>query len=144
MLGGDTAGRQGDLLLWPYLDRARIELVLAAADVLAYPSLADNHPLLVLEAMARATPVVASAVGGIPEQLEGGRTGLLAKDFPTLAELIAQLLAHPGQVRALGLAGFEHGAVRFTAGRMARDYAALYAQLKNSCGSAAPILPLGN
>ncbi|WP_449242798.1 glycosyltransferase [Desulfovibrio sp.] len=126
-VGGTETRREGDLSLWPYLDRPRLDLLLTAADLLFYPTLADNHPLIVLEAMSRATPCAAFAVGGLPEQIRDGETGLLVPpgEDAALLERAADLLAHPSRTRDLGLAAFIQGARRFDAGRMARDYARL-------------------
>lgn len=65
----------------PFLrERAALAEAYAAADVCLFPSRAENYPLTVLESLASGTPVVAYAVGGIPEQIEPDRTGFLARD----------------------------------------------------------------
>jgi glycosyltransferase involved in cell wall biosynthesis len=61
-------------------DDARKALILGAADFMAFPSKADNQPLVVLEAMACGCPVVATTVGGIPELVVDGETGVLVRD----------------------------------------------------------------
>lgn len=58
-------------------DDARKALVFGASDLMAYPSRADNQPLVILEAMACGCPVVSTAVGGIPELVRNGETGFL-------------------------------------------------------------------
>lgn len=129
MLGGEKQERRGDAFLWPYVDRERMALFLTAADVLVYPSRADNHPLIVLEAMAAGTCVAATAVGGIPEQIRDGETGVLVHGgWPALAERVATLLAHPRQARTMGLQAFETGRTRFSCQRMAADYLRVYAE----------------
>ena len=55
-----------------------LALVYGAADLLIHPSLADNQPLAVAEALAAGLPVVALPVGGVPEMVRPGRTGWLA------------------------------------------------------------------
>jgi len=123
MLGGDRQERQGDALLWPYLDREHMSLFLAASDLLVYPSRADNHPLIILEAMAAGTCVVATAVGGIPEQIRDNETGLLVTGSPqTLAARAAALLSRRSLARAMGQRAFELGRERFSMERMAADY----------------------
>jgi glycosyltransferase involved in cell wall biosynthesis len=127
-VGGREARRDGDFVTWPYLDRERLDLVLAAADLLLYPTLADNHPLIVLEAMSQATACAAFAVGGLPEQIEDGVNGLLVppgQDQALLAAAAA-LLASPSRSRDLGERAFARGAARFTAERMAGDYLRFY------------------
>lgn len=127
-VGGDTAFTHNGLHFWPYVDRTRMARLLAAADVLLYPSLADNHPLVVLEAQAQGLPTVAFAAGGIPEQIRDGDTGLLVReqDFGALAETAATLLTRPRQAREMGVAAFYHGQKRFTTERMVNDYLRLY------------------
>lgn len=67
----------------------------AAADVLCVPSLTEGAPLVVLEAMAAGVPVIASAVGAVPDQLDGGRAGILVPpgDVSALASALDGLLA---------------------------------------------------
>lgn len=130
-VGGKKQGREGNLLRWPYLQQEQLRLLLHAADVLVYPSLADNHPLLILEAMAAGCAVVASAVGGIPEQIVHGRTGMLAPagDFETLAEFAAELLLHPAKARAMGGVAREEGSKRFSSERMVAAHDKVYSSL---------------
>ncbi len=68
-----------------------------AADALIVPSLEDNLPNTIMEALACSTPVVGFRTGGIPEMIEPGRTGYLADVGNTadLADGIIQLLRHP-------------------------------------------------
>ncbi|MDB6022891.1 MAG: glycosyl transferase, group 1 family [Pedosphaera sp.] len=58
-------------------DREQLGLCYAAADVVIYPSLADNLPITIQEAMAAATPVLAFSVGGVPELVRHNQTGWL-------------------------------------------------------------------
>jgi hypothetical protein len=90
--------------------------VVRSLDVLAHPARRDPFPLSLLEGMALARPIVASAVGGIPEMIEHGRSGLLvpSDDAPALAQALAALLEdEPGRVR-LGEAARERLATRFS------------------------------
>jgi glycosyltransferase involved in cell wall biosynthesis len=80
-VGGDefaSLAPGGNLSVWPYVDRSRLTLLMRAADCLLYPTLADNHPLVLLEAAALELPVVSFRVGGVPEIVAHGETGLLA------------------------------------------------------------------
>jgi glycosyltransferase involved in cell wall biosynthesis len=76
-----------------------------AADVVAIPSLSEGSPNVLLEAMAFGVPVVATAVGGIPEIVNDGETALLvpAQDPDAMAAGIERLLSDP--VTAATLAG---------------------------------------
>ena len=70
----------------------------------------DGVPVAILEAMARGVPVITTAVGGIGELVEHGRTGLLvpAGDAKALREAIAELARDEPRRRQLGAAGREH------------------------------------
>jgi glycosyltransferase involved in cell wall biosynthesis len=93
LVGGATDVR-------PHLRRAR---------VFALASTSDAAPNAVLEAMAMAVPVVATRVGGVPELVAHGETGLLVEpgDAPALAEALVALLTDPQRARAMGAAARE-------------------------------------
>lgn len=78
-----------------------------AIDILVVPSRNDGRPLIIQEAQARGIPVVASAVGGIPELIEHEVTGLLcpAGDHAALAAAVDRLAADPALRQRLGEAG---------------------------------------
>jgi glycogen synthase len=98
------------------------------AAVFVCPSIYEPFGLINLEAMACETPVVASAVGGIPEVVEDGRTGLLVPpgEPAALAEAIRWVLAHPDEGRALGRAGRRRVEERFTWARVAEQTESVY------------------
>ena len=131
VVGGDRTACQGDLMEFPYLEGQALETVLRAADVLAYPSLADNHPLVVLEAMAHGLPVAAYGVGGVPEQVADGVSGLLADpgDEPGLTRAVLRILAEPRLARDLAGQALERAQRHFTARAMAQGYAKAYGRL---------------
>jgi glycosyltransferase involved in cell wall biosynthesis len=93
----------------------------------------DNEglPNAVLEAMAAARPVVATAVGGTPEVIEDGVTGFVVSpgDAAALAERIVRLLKDPPLARSMGERGRQRVEREFTMERMARQYHALYRRL---------------
>jgi len=78
--------------------------VVRTLDVLAHPARRDPFPLALLEGMALARPIVASAVGGIPEMLVDGESGLLvpSDDAPALARALVRLARDAGERRRLG------------------------------------------
>lgn len=110
--------------------RDDVPALLAEADVLALPSWVEGLPLVVLEAMAQATPVVASRVGGIPELVVDGETGLLvpARDAGALAAALDALLGDRGRARALGEAGRRRAEERFDLDRTIERVLAVYAE----------------
>ena len=75
----------------------QIARVYAAADIFVLPSLEDNLPNTMLEAMSCATPVIAFDVGGMPDLVTDGKTGLLVPpgDVRALGAAIASLVANP-------------------------------------------------
>jgi glycosyltransferase involved in cell wall biosynthesis len=84
----------------------RLPLYYAAADIVAVPSIADNLPYTIMEAMACGTPVIASDVGGIPEMVHHGKNGLLVppKNAEALGNAITQLLSNPDLRSKCGVA----------------------------------------
>ncbi len=87
-----------------------------ALDVLVHPARRDPFPLALLEGMALARPIVASAVGGIPEMIEDGVSGVLVPpdDAPALAAALVALLRDPGRRERLGAAARGRLATRFS------------------------------
>lgn len=82
-----------------------ISPILAAADIVVHPSLfGEGLPLAILEAMVTGRPIIATPVGGIPEVIRDGETGLLVPpgDSPALAEAITRLLRDPEWASKLG------------------------------------------
>jgi trehalose synthase len=105
------------------------------ADVVVQKSLAEGFGLTVSEAMWKARPVVASRVGGIQDQIEHGRSGLLVGDPADLAEFGAEvrtLLEHRERAQAMGRAARETVRDRFLAPRHLGQYAELLAALVES------------
>jgi L-malate glycosyltransferase len=104
---------------------------LARWDVLVQPSLDEGFGLAVLEAMAAGLPVVASRVGGLPEVVQEGRTGLLVApaDPSGLAAALESLLRDPDLGRTMGAAGQERARAHFPVERMVTSIAEIYASL---------------
>lgn len=110
---------------------ADMPAIYAAIDVLALSSLNEGSPVSVIESMASGVPVVASAVGGVPDLVVDGQTGLLVP--PGSADELAAALSHvlrDGSLAAmLGGRGRSVATARFGAGRLVRDIESLYVQL---------------
>jgi glycosyltransferase involved in cell wall biosynthesis len=81
----------------------------ALADVLVLPSRAEGRPTVIYEAMASKTAVLATRVGGIPEQVVDGETGRLvpSEDPTALASALRESLANPGRLREMGARGHQ-------------------------------------
>jgi len=93
-----------------------------ASTVIVQKSLKEGFALTVSEALWKAKPVVASAVGGIPLQVNHKLTGLLSHGVEGTAYAIRQLLANPDYARWLGENGREHVRHNFLITRHVKDY----------------------
>jgi glycosyltransferase involved in cell wall biosynthesis len=109
-------------------------------DILAQPSEAEALGFSIREAMACARPVVATAVGGIPEAVIDGQTGLLVPpdDSQALATALDTLIQNPIMRCEMGLAGRRRAELLFDCGTMARKFEELYGKLHESRGRAIP------
>jgi starch synthase len=139
------ATRVGVVWIERMLPRRELIQLLTHATVFVCPSIYEPLGIVNLEAMACATPVVATATGGIPEVVDDGVTGLLVPFDPVddpsrrprdparfaldLAERVNRLLADPGEARALGAAGRERAVSEFGWRRVAERVCALYGEL---------------
>ncbi len=103
------------LILTGRLSDEEVGPLMRSADLFVFPTLADTLPLVVLEAMAEGLPVVASAVGGIPYQLQGG-CGILVPpgEIDALADAVTDLFAHPARCAEMGRLARARVAEQFT------------------------------
>ena len=110
--------------------------LLALADVVVHPSTEEGFSNAILEAMAAGKPVVAARVGGNPEAVVDGETGLLVPlgDAEALAAATVRLLADPGEARRLGAAGRGRAAKLFALTTMVGAYEALYVRMAGGSG----------
>lgn len=102
--------------------------LLAAADLFVLPSLWEGLSMALLEAMAAAKPIVATAISGTAQAMIPGETGLVvsAGDSQALAGAIVQLLSDPARARALGQAARQRVETAFSAQKQAAKHLALY------------------
>jgi glycosyltransferase involved in cell wall biosynthesis len=114
----------------PPVAREEVARRLRAAALYVHPSRADTFPSGVLEALACGTPVVASRLGGIPEQVTG-ETGVLVEpgNPAALATAIDELLADPARRARLGAAATADARQRFSLERQIDAYIDLYERL---------------
>ena len=119
-----------------YVDSA--PSLLASLDVVVVPSLSEASGLTAMEAMAVGVPVVASFVGGLPEVIESGESGLLVPpaDAEALARAVARLLDNPELSRRLAAEARRRADQRFGVERMVSAYLAVYEEL--AAGMALP------
>jgi glycosyltransferase involved in cell wall biosynthesis len=101
-----------------------------ALDVFVLSTHWEGLPLVLLEAMAHAKPVIATAVDGVPEAIDHGRTGLLVphEDVPALAGAIGRLLDDGALRTAMGAAGRTAVAERFSLDAFAANLRSLYTE----------------
>jgi glycosyltransferase involved in cell wall biosynthesis len=108
--------------------RDDVPAVTAALDVAVLPSYREAQGLSILEAMALSRPVVASAVGGIPEMIEHGVTGLLVppREPEPLARSIVRLLTDRPFADTIARAGHDLVHARFCVDLMVRAVEQIY------------------
>jgi starch synthase len=110
------------------LSKPEVIQLLTHATAFVCPSVYEPLGIVNLEAMACTTAVVASRVGGIPEVVEDGRTGLLVEpgDEPALAAAVNSLLTEPERATQMGQAGRHSAVTRFSWRAIAEQTTALY------------------
>lgn len=99
-----------------------------AADVYVHPARAETFPTTILEALACGTPVVATNIGGIPEQVEDGKTGFLVRvgDPEALLKRIRDLLEGNDLLAEMSHRASQSASRKFGADRMVEDYLSWY------------------
>ena len=114
--------------------RSDIPEILGAADVFVLSSDYEGSPLSIMEAMAAGKPVISTAVGGVPELVEDGRSGLLVpRGSPkALAEAVNLMVKNHEAREAMGRASLGLATERFDARVMTRAYEGLYDEIVRS------------
>ena len=111
--------------------RADVADILRASDVFVLSSRWEGNPMSVMEAMAAGLPVVSTAVGGVPELVQEGATGLLvpSEDTGALACALQALVDDPARRQAMGAAARQHAIAHFDIRHTVRMYEELYERL---------------
>jgi glycosyltransferase involved in cell wall biosynthesis len=137
----DEAARLGvDIVFTGF--RSDAPHITAALDVFVISSLYEGLGRALTEAMASGRPIVATAVNGVPDLVEPGATGLLARpgDPVGLAQCVLWLLAHPEEARLMGAQAQARVMAVFAPERMCGLLDAIYSQL---LGMPEPAIPVG-
>jgi glycosyltransferase involved in cell wall biosynthesis len=111
--------------------RRDLPALYAASDIVVLTSLNEGTPVSLIEAMAAGLPVVATAVGGVPDVVEDGLTGTLVPSgsAEALAHAIVRLITDRELRETLGRAGRSRAFQRYTRQRLMTQVAALYEEL---------------
>ena len=111
--------------------RLDVPRLLEGADIFLLSSLSEGIPLTLMEAMACGLPCVATRVGGVPEVVEHGVTGLLGKagDPEVLEAHLRQLVIEPELRQRFGIAGRRRVERRFDASTMVQRFGSLYRRM---------------
>jgi glycosyltransferase involved in cell wall biosynthesis len=122
-------------------DEISLALIYGAMDVLLSPSVADNLPNTVMEAMACGTPVAGFRVGGIPEMIDHKENGWLATpgEVSELADGVDWILQDDRRAQRLGMEARQKALREYDQDLQAGRYAALYQELLDINGFIAPL-----
>jgi glycosyltransferase involved in cell wall biosynthesis len=116
--------------------REDVSEILSVLDIFVLPSVKEGLPYALLEAMAARKPVVATAVGGVPEAVVDGETGFLvpAANPEALASSVIKLLQNPELARGMGEAGHRRVLTYFTVERMVMETKDIYRRILKEKG----------
>ncbi len=108
--------------------RNDIKEVLSAVDLLAVPSLLEGFPMITLEAMAMARPIIATHIDGTTEQITDGENGIIVppKDHIALAEAILRLIQDKEFSKKLGVTARQRVKQRFSVEKMIKETEKIY------------------
>ncbi|RJO72587.1 MAG: glycosyltransferase family 1 protein [Myxococcales bacterium] len=108
--------------------RRDVELLIAASDLLVFPSTAPHFGRPVIEAGAMGKPVVGSRIGGVEELVEDGETGLLVQpgDAAALADALHRVLMDPNEAKRMGTCGHARAYRLYNADVNAEETIAIY------------------
>ncbi|OJX46967.1 MAG: hypothetical protein BGO78_15830 [Chloroflexi bacterium 44-23] len=112
-------------------DQIKLSQYYKASDIFIHASITDNFPTTILESLSCGIPVIATAIGGIPEQIINGETGFLVppKDATSMAQKIELLINNPQLRTRMGENAFTDAKARFSLDLMAERYLFFYAEV---------------
>lgn len=112
--------------------RNDVREILCAIDVLVIPSLAEGFPMVTIEAMAMAKPIIATRIDGITEQISDGQEGLLVppEDPSALAVAVSKLIGDRKLAKAMGLAARKKAESQFSVEKMITETEKVYQSLR--------------
>jgi sugar transferase (PEP-CTERM/EpsH1 system associated) len=133
-----------ETLAWLPGERADIPELMREMNLFVLPSIAEGISNTILEAMATGLPVIATNVGGNPELVEDGQTGLLvpASDPLAMANAIQVYLRNPGQIHQHGEAARDRVKRLFSLDTMVKGYLDLYDTVVGTASTTEPRQPI--
>lgn len=122
---------KGAMRIFRNIPHIRLPHYYSAADAVVLPSIYEGFPKVILEAMACGTPIIASAVGAIPEVIRNGETGILVEpaNSDELADAIITMVSNPELRKKLGSKGRILVEENFTWEHAAKRTLAIYEKL---------------
>ena len=114
-----------------FADRAGLRNHLATASILALPSIEDNCPMVILEAMAAGVPVIGANVGGVPDLITDGVNGLLCdpESMESMAGAVQSLLDDPQNARQMAVAAKDMAMQKFHPKHIAMQHLDIYREV---------------
>ena len=114
-----------------FIDRASLKSYLGRAALVALPSIEDNCPMTVLEGAAAGVPVIASAIGGVPDLIDDGKTGLLfdPRNPDQMRSATEKILTQPALASALASEAHRQARLRFYPEVVARRHVEIYEEV---------------
>jgi glycosyltransferase involved in cell wall biosynthesis len=129
---GERLRVQGNLIFAGF--RSDVKEILSAIDILVIPSLLEGFPMVSLEAMAMAKPIIGTNIDGITEQITNGENGVLVppRDPSALAKATIGLLRNRETALRMGVAARKKAEQEFSVEKMVSETGKLYLSLLNS------------
>jgi glycosyltransferase involved in cell wall biosynthesis len=127
----DLIGARPWCFLGGMLDREKLRSEFAKASVVMLPTWEDNCPMVILEAQAAGVPVIASNVGGVPDLIENGFTGILTDPArpDTMPQALEKLLDQPQLAKHLADQGRKQALARFHPRVIAEKHIEIYREV---------------